>query len=76
MQRQQTTNVTLPPWKHHADVRVGRSVLLWFEHGADVRGARSNGVTALMVAAGGHEAVAGLLLSHGADAAERNWYGR
>jgi len=51
-------------------------VLLWFEHGADVRGARSNGVTALMVAAGGHEAVAGLLLSHGADAAERNWYGR
>ena len=39
------------------------------EHGADTGAARNDGITALMAAAaGGHVAVANLLLNHGADA--------
>lgn len=62
IQGEQATNVTLPPWKQHADegaadnfggaicaALVGNvaEVKLLVEHGAD-GGARNNGVTALM----------------------------
>ena len=49
---------------------------LLLEQGADVDAARTNGRTALMLAAqGGHEAVAKVLLQHGADVAAASPFG-